>query len=207
MLTLREYIEQIQTKHEIRVKFACELTDECIDKIETHLEKYDAESISTPETLIMQKRPMDFPNVENAEVTIIDFVANLPVSVDKLRVDLAKMLRCSEGHIVVRNKKDPRETQDAAIVKSLEDSEKEVTPKLGTDYTDDEASGVKQEELAGNEFNTSLLKQLKELSDERKKRLPEQSKIEDPDVPASQPEIGDSSSTNKSSPLTKTRKK
>jgi len=79
MANLREYIEQMRTKHEIRIKLACPLSDELNDKIEKHLEKYDAEKITAPHKLILQKRPLDFPNLESAEVNIIDFTAGLPV--------------------------------------------------------------------------------------------------------------------------------
>ena len=52
MQTLREYIESLETKHDVRIKLACECSDEMCDKIEKHLEKYDAEKISRPSKTI-----------------------------------------------------------------------------------------------------------------------------------------------------------
>jgi hypothetical protein len=77
-------------------------------------------------------------------------------------------------------------------------SDKEYTPRLGSDYDKSELSDVKAEELYGDKFNTSFLKELKKLSDDRRKDLP---KIVDPDRPAIEPEIGDSARTNKRSPV------
>ena len=192
MSTLLEYIETIRKQHKIRIKLACGCSDEMLDKIERHLEKYDAEQISAPQKLILQKTPLDFPQLDKAEVHIIDFVANLPVSIQELHVNLARMLRVPEGYVVVRQAEDPRETQDPEI------SDKEYTPRLGSDYDKSELSDVKAEELYGDKFNTSFLKELKKLSDDRRKDLP---KIVDPDRPAIEPEIGDSARTNKRSPV------
>ena len=68
MKTLREYIETMQTKHDVRIKMICDCNDEMCDKVEKHLEKYDAERISRPSKTILMKRPLDFPNVDMAEV-------------------------------------------------------------------------------------------------------------------------------------------
>jgi hypothetical protein len=182
----------MRKQHKIRIKLACGCSNEMLDKIERHLEKYDAEQISAPQKLILQKTPLDFPQLDKAEVHIIDFVANLPVSIQELHVNLARMLRVPEGYVVVRQAEDPRETQDPKI------TDAEYTPRLGSDYDKSELSDVKAEELYGDKFNTSFLKELKKLSDDRRKDLP---KIVDPDRPAIEPEIGDSARTNKRSPV------
>lgn len=192
MSTLLEYIETMRKQHKIRIKLAGGYSNEMLDKIERHLEKYDAEQISAPQKLILQKTPLDFPQLDKAEVHIIDFVANLPVSIQELHVNLARMLRVPEGYVVVRQAEDPRETQDPEI------SDEEYTPRLGSDYDKSELSEVPAEELYGDKFNTSFLKELKKLSDDRRKDLP---KITDPDRPAIEPEIGDSARTNKRSPV------
>lgn len=192
MSTLLEYIETMRKQHKIRIKLACGCSNEMLDKIERHLEKYDAEQISAPQKIILQKTPLDFPQLDKAEVHVIDFVANLPVSIQELHVNLARMLRVPEGYVVVRQAEDPRETQDPAM------PDEEYIPRLGSDYDKTELSDVKAEELYGDKFNTSFLKELKKLSDDRRKDLP---KITDPDRPAIEPEIGDSARTNKRSPV------
>ena len=199
MPTLFEYIEQLKEKHEVRVKFACEVTDEMMDKIERHLQKYDAEKISSPSKTILQARPLDFPNLDMGEIYIIDFTSNLPVSKEMLHQELARLLDVSEGLIVVRGANDEREVEQEED-KVLKEPKK-LEAKIGTDYSKDEASEQKASDLYGDKFNNSLLKELKKISDSKKKEVKTPKIAKDPDVPASAPEIGDSKATNKTSPV------
>lgn len=189
MANLLEYIESVKKRYKCRIKLACGCSDEMLDKIERHLEKYDVENISAPQKTILQKRPLDFPQLDTAEIHIIDFVANLPISLQLLKVEIAELLRVSEGLIVVVNPDEPRETQDNP------GKESPTEPLLTK-----ELKATEQEELFGDKFNTNFLKELKAMSDERRKEMP---KIADPDRPASEPLIGDNGDTNKVSPVRK----
>lgn len=200
MPTLFEYIEQLKEKHEVRVKFACEVSDEMMDKIERHLQKYDAEKISSPSKTILQARPLDFPNLDMGEIYIIDFTANLPVSNEMLKQELARLLNVSEGLVVVRGTNEDREIEEE---EKLQDKKEEYKPKVGTDYDKSEAAEQKASDLFGDKFNNSLLKELKKISDSKKKEAKTPKIAKDPDVPASAPEIGDSKATNKTSPVVK----
>jgi hypothetical protein len=201
MPTLLEYIEQLKEKHEVRVKIACEVTDDMMDKIERHLQKYDAEKISSPSKTILQARPLDFPNMDMAEVYIIDFTACLPVSKETLHRELAKLLDISEGLVVVRGANDEREIEQEE--EKFQDKKEDYKAKVGADYDKSEAPEQKVDELFGDKFNGSLLKELKKISDAKKKEVKTPKIAKDPDVPASAPEIGDSKETNKTSPVVK----
>ena len=189
MATLLEYLESVKKRYKCRIKLACGCSNEMLDKLERYLEKYDVESVSAPQKTILQKRPLDFPQLEMAEIYIVDFVANLPVSLQLLKTEVAELLRVSEGLVVAVNPEDPRETQDDLA--KMERTE----PLLTT-----EPAETTEQNSFGDKFNTNFLKELKKLSDERRKDLP---KIADPDVPATEPLIGDSSETNKVSPVRK----
>lgn len=194
LTTLKEYIESIQTKHEVRVKFACEVTDEMMDKIERHLQKYDATKVSSPSKTIMQARPLDFPNIDMAEIYIVDFTSNLPVSNGILHQELCGLLSVSSGLVVVRNAADAREEEK-------EEPKEEYVAKLGTDYNKKEGSDVKSSDMFGDKYNAGLLKELKKISDEKKKssKVTKEKTPKDPDVLASEPELGDGKETNKKS--------
>ena len=202
MKTLLEYIETLQQKHDVRIKLACECSDDMCDRIEKHLEKYDAEKISRPSKTILQRRPLDFPNLDMAEVYIIDFTANLPVSPEMLKQELAKLLSISEGEIVVRMANEPRELEAEHDEEGdkFKDKPEELKAKLGTDYSKDEMPEEKADDLAGDKYNSKFLKELKKLSDDRKKEN-KTPKIKDPDVPVSTYEIGDGKGTNTKSPV------
>ncbi len=202
MKTLREYIETLQQKHDVRIKLACECSDEMCDRIEKHLEKYDAEKISRPSKTILMRRPLDFPNMDMAEVYIIDFTANLPVSPEMLKQELARLLSISEAEVVVRMANEPREVEAENDEEGEKFKDEKKPAILGTDYSKEEAPGTKASDLFGDKYNSAFLKELKKLSDDRKKEL-KAPKIKDPDVPASSPEIGDNAATNKKSPVAK----
>jgi hypothetical protein len=203
MKTLLEYIETLQQKHDVRIKLACECGDDICDKIEKHLEKYDAEKVTRPSKTILMSRPLDFPNLEMAEVYIIDFTAKLPVSPEMLKQELARLLDINEGLLVVRMANEPREQEaqhDEEGEKFLKEPKK-LEAKLGTEYSKDEAPDQKATELYGDKYNTKFLKELKKLSDDRKKETKAPKVLKDPDVPATEPELGDSKATNKKSPV------
>jgi hypothetical protein len=202
MQTLREYIESLKPKHDVRIKLACDCTDEMCDKIEKHLEKYDAEKISMPSKTILMRRPLDFPQLDMAEIYIIDFTANLPVSTEMLKQELAKLLAVPEGQVVVRMANEPREqeAQHDEEAEKVSNDPKKLEAKLGADYSKDEAPEQKASDLFGDKYNGAFLKELKKLSDDRKKEM-KAPKLKDPDIPESKPEIGDSAATNKKSPV------
>lgn len=197
MQTLREYIESLQEKQDIRIKLACDCDDDMCDRIEKHLEKYDAEKVSRPTKTILQRRPLDFPQLDMAEVYIIDFTAKLPVSTEMLRQELVKLLGISEAEINVRRANEPREQE---IEQQEEPKKEEYKAKIGADYDKSERAEEKAEDLFGDKYNSAFLKELKKLSDARKKET-KAPKLKDPDVPESKPEIGDSAATNKKSPV------
>jgi hypothetical protein len=200
MKNLFEYIEQLKETHEIRIKIAQEVTDEMMDKIERHLEKYDAEKISAPNKTILQKRPLDFPNLEMAEVYIIDFTSALPVSLEMLHQEISKLLNLPEGNVVVRNANEARELEQEEAEK---EKKEEYKVKIGADYDKKEASETKASELFGDKYNAGLLKELKKISEDKKKALKNPKLKKDAAVPASEPELGDSKATNKVSPVAK----
>ena len=104
----------------------------------------------------------------------------------------------SEGEVVVRNQADPIEIEQEE--EKFKDKDIEYKVKMGADYDKSEKSDVKPDELYGDKYNTKFLKELKKLSDERKKET-KAPKLKDPDVPVSGPEIGDGKSTNTKSPV------
>jgi hypothetical protein len=141
--------------------------------------------------------------MDMAEVYIIDFTANLPVSPEMLKQELVRLLGISESEIVVRMANEPRELEAENDEEEEKFKDEKKTAILGTEYTKDEAPEKKATELFGDKYNSAFLKELKKLSDDRKKELKAPKVIKDPDVPASSPEIGDSAATNKKSPVAK----
>ena len=55
-----QYLTESEKEHSYRIKFACPVTDYMLDRMETHLKKYEATHISKPKKAIAQSSPMDF---------------------------------------------------------------------------------------------------------------------------------------------------
>lgn len=151
MPSLLEYINQLQREHRYRVKMIFSPSEKQLEVLERHLKKYDALEVGRPEKLMLQSKPMDFPQYAGHEVVIVDVVTRLPVSHPTLEAELRGLLFVPEGTLRVIGRDEPSEK---------EPTEKNTAPITGTDYTAAEANPVKADEAAGDKYNQNLLKDL-----------------------------------------------
>jgi len=151
MPSLLEYINQLQREHRYRVKMVFSPSEKQLEILERHMKKYDALEVSRPEKLMLQSRPMDFPQHAGHEVVIVDVVTRLPVSHPTLEAELRGLLFVPEGTLRVVGRNEPSEKEPA---------EKSTDPIMGTDYSDSEANPVKAEDAAGDKYNQAMLKGL-----------------------------------------------
>lgn len=161
MKRLQQYLAESQKTYEFRLKTIEELSEEQLDKLETHLRKYEAYDIETPKRTIMQSAPLDFYNSGACEVFIIDFKTKLPVSPTILINELVSKLGINEGNIRVRNKMEPAEEldtkhreQNSGEVKK--DKQKSIL--LDPDYK--EVKNPKADEYHGEKHKTKFIKEL-----------------------------------------------
>lgn len=173
MKRLHHYLMESQIFHEFRLKTVVELSDEQLDRFETHLKKYEAYDIETPKRTIMQKAPLDFYNKGACEVYIIDFKTKLPLSPAVLLNELVSKLGISEGDIRIRNKRSPANEIDELHTEQNKEGakEKEATSLLlDPDYK--EYPNPDADLLFGEKHKTRFLKELektrKELTTEYK---------------------------------------
>ena len=159
MKRLSAYLAESARTHEFRLKTICELTDEQLDKLETHLRKYEAYDIDAPVKTIMQKRPLDFYNVGPSEVYFLDFKTKLPLSPFVLVGELCALLGINEREIRVRNANEPGEIQDREHQES-ETDKKKYKPRL-TDEKYSEYKDAKSTDYHGEKHLTKFLRDLK----------------------------------------------
>ena len=60
MKTFKEYLAEAVQENPVRIKIACDVTDDMMNVIERELERYDIVSINKPVKTIMQEHPLDF---------------------------------------------------------------------------------------------------------------------------------------------------
>jgi len=151
MPSLLEYINQLQREHRYRVKMIFSPSEKQLEVLERHMKKYDALEVSRPEKLMLQAKPMDFPQYAGHEVVIVDVVTRLPVSNPTLEAELRGLLFVPEGTLRVIGRDEPSEKEPA---------EKNTAPITGTDYTEAEANAVSPDQASGDKYNQNLLKDL-----------------------------------------------
>jgi len=161
MKRLHHYLMESQKTYEFRLKTIIELSDEQLDKFETHLRKYEAFDIETPKRTILQSAPLEFYNTGAREVYIIDFKTRLPMSPAVLVNEVVSKLGISEGEIRVRNRAEPAEEIDE--IHREENAEGYKEPKYKTRLTDPnykEYKNPKAEDYHGEKHKTKFMREL-----------------------------------------------
>ena len=77
MKSLKQYLAESEKTYKFRLRSINEISDEHMDKIESHMKKYNMESMSAFKKTIMQSKPRGFGDVAN-EVYISDMELKLP---------------------------------------------------------------------------------------------------------------------------------
>jgi hypothetical protein len=141
-----------------------------MDRIENCVAKYKPLSMSRPQKTILQRTPLDFPDLTAAEVYIIDMVFGLPAAPHVLRSDIRSVLNAPENFVFVRTRNEPGEIETARL-NALADIEAEADKRGLTRASllqDAEYSESDHEcDLFGTDYNIELLKYLSTVEDER----------------------------------------
>lgn len=164
-------LEAAKVRSSLRIKTIVDLDEDQIAKMENVLHKYELLDMKAPKKTIRQHHPLDFSDVQHAEVWIYDIETSLPVSAYVLQQELRSILGIPEKFIVVRNENDPLEVEterlraNAEIEEEAKDSDLYVASLLSTDseYPEEEW-GIDGSEVFGDEYNSSFLKHLAQVT-------------------------------------------
>lgn len=162
MKRLHHYLMESQKTYEFRMKTVIELSNEQLDKLETHLRKYEAYDIETPKRTIMQSAPLDFYNKGACEVYIIDFKTKLPVSPQILINELVSKMGIGEGDIRIRNRAEPAEELDELHREAHKEGADQIKKKkallLDPEYK--EIKNPKADDYHGEKHKTKFMREL-----------------------------------------------
>lgn len=104
-----QYLSEVQKTYEFRIKIAnCDPKDK-LDGLKVGLAQYAVESVSAAKRLPIKANDIDFPNIPNCEVFLMDAVLKYPVNDAQLRVIVAERLGCSLSQVVVVSPSHPEE--------------------------------------------------------------------------------------------------
>jgi hypothetical protein len=150
-------------------------SNERLTTIEKSLSKYDLITMERVKKTILQRNPLDFTNVENKEVYILDVELGLPVSTTEMCDRLTVALNAPLGFIIVCGEHDPVEMQNQMIYKvgeiEQEAADKGWEPASAlSDPTNSEnydpSENDKPEDIQyGDKYNARLLTYFNKLRD------------------------------------------
>jgi len=165
MKSFKEYLSESKKLYSFKVKVAGELPEKFKESLKSRLERYEIATLEQTGKTPIQKLPIDFPEMENSEVTMFEVVTEYPVNAPQLETELRE-IGLAPNRFKVRTAQ-----QEAEIELHSEDSETLTGEPLLTDAEYKEAEGVKANDYFGDEFNSSFLQDLQKTAEERKKEL------------------------------------
>lgn len=172
-MNFTKYLAESEKVYNFRIKAAAPLTKEVVAQIEMYLQKFRPKSISKPRKTIMQKCPMDFTNLHNVEIWMIDATTTLPCSSYVMQQAIREIMNVPENYIVVRGENEPleiennRQTQERELKDAADKAGLTAAPLLGIDSEYPEAErGVDGQNYYGDSYNGRLMKYLKTVSEE-----------------------------------------
>lgn len=172
-MALKQYIEDAAKQYSFRLKAVVPIDDAAMDRIEMVLAKHDLLTISKPYKTIVQRSPLDFPQLRAAEVYILDITLGLPVAPHILKNEIRDILNAPEDAIVLRTRSEPGEIEtenlNALADIAVEAERRGLKPAaLLGDTAYDDADPVDSDNLLyGNGYNSAFLAHLQMVRQER----------------------------------------
>tara|TARA_B100000963_G_scaffold124129_1_gene108314 strand:+ start:32170 stop:32685 length:516 start_codon:yes stop_codon:yes gene_type:complete len=165
MKSLKQYLVESEKTYEFRLRSLHEISDENMDRIESHMKKYNMESMGAPKKTVMH-RPRGFADVGAREVYMYDIKTKLPVTPNSLQEEIASICGHSIGEMIVNNMNESEELWEGDEDK---DADEEANSVLADgEYKD--AEKIKVEDHYGDAYNEKMIKNAprKELQTEYK---------------------------------------
>jgi hypothetical protein len=131
MKSFIEYLSESkeEKKYSFKIKIAGDLPDHCEDVMETALQKYQVSKFAKTKTTPIQAKIIDFPTMENVQVTIFEVDLDYPTTSQVLSSYMAEQTGVPLDRIRVRS---PLEDAEAEL--NIEHLEVDKKALLTQDY-------------------------------------------------------------------------
>jgi hypothetical protein len=104
-----KYLAEAKKVYEFKIGVAGDMSEDFTDMLEGCLQRYSIASMSPGKKTPIQERPLDFPKLQNTEVTHYEVALNYPTTPQVLGEYIAQCCNCSPANIIVRSVNDPIE--------------------------------------------------------------------------------------------------
>ena len=109
-----KYLTEAKKEYKFSIGVAGELPEGFADKMETALQKFSVVSMGAGKKTPIQERPLDFPQLNNCEVTYYEVTMSYPTTPQVLEEYIPQCCDVDRAMVVVRTENDPGlEYQDA----------------------------------------------------------------------------------------------
>jgi hypothetical protein len=158
MKNFSDYLTESKKTYSFKIGFAGELPEGFEGRLRDGLQKYNLVNLSGGKRTPITKRPLDFPSLENTDVTYFEAEVSYPTTVQVLTEYLGTLCSIPRSHVVVHNQNDPLDV--------YQDDTTSETPYESLLNTEDMGGESAQDAVAGNR----VMNLLKELEAARKER-------------------------------------
>jgi len=153
----QEILNESKKTYSFKIGIAGELPEGCEDSIKSCLEKYSVASMSKGKKTPIQERPLDFPQLQNMEVTYYEVELNYPSTQQVLQEYIGQCCNINQSYIIVRN---PDEMQE-----KYQEMPEDTTYE--TKLTKEDMGGESAQDSVGENRVMDLLKELEIARKER----------------------------------------
>jgi len=109
MKSFVEYLTESKKTYEFKIGVAGDVPEDFEDHLEIGLKKYGLENLSSSKRTPITERPLDFPQLQNTQVTYWEAEVTYPTTVQVLQQYLGEICSVPQSHIIVRNPNEPQE--------------------------------------------------------------------------------------------------
>lgn len=157
MRSFTEILNESKKSYPFKIAVAGELAEDFSNHLETALKKFGVDNLSNGKKTPIQERPLDFPNLQNVEVTYFDAELTYPTTPQVLRGYLASCCGVTEANVMARRADEPLERYQE------EASDEPYESMLNTE----DMGGESAQESVGDNRVMDLLKELEKARKER----------------------------------------
>lgn len=157
MKSFTQILNESKKTYQFKIGVAGPLPEEFEDHMETALKKFSIVDISSGKKTPIQERPLDFPNLQNMEVTYFEAELEYPTTPQVLQEYLGRVCSVPHSNIMVRNPEEPLELYQN------QDDDKIYEPLI----TKDDLGGESAQQSVGENRVMDLLKELEIARNER----------------------------------------
>lgn len=157
MKSFKELLQESQKTYKFKIRVAGELPEGFEDRLKTNMKKFEVINMGAGKRAPITERPLDFPQLQNIEVTTYEVEIKYPTTSHILEQYIVQNCMVPHSHVTVRGEFDPIEEQQ---------SQEEAT-EYQTLLTTEDMGGVSDQPNVGANRVMDLLKELEQARKER----------------------------------------